>query len=95
MLRARRAAIEGLVRGPAVEPAPVRVNAVRLGTVYTPVCNAIPEEQREAMFAQIAEETLTGRVGEPEQIAAAHPYLMGNPYVPGTVLAVDGGSALK
>nr|WP_231645019.1 SDR family oxidoreductase [Sciscionella sp. SE31] len=89
------AAIEGLVRGLAVELAPVRVNAVRPGTVRTPMYDAIPEAQREAMFAQLAEGTLTGRVSEPEQIAAAHLYLMGNPYVTGTVLAVDGGSVLK
>ena len=32
-----------------------------------------PRAQREALFARLAQGTLTGTVGEPEQIAAAHP----------------------
>jgi NAD(P)-dependent dehydrogenase (short-subunit alcohol dehydrogenase family) len=33
-------------------------------------------------------------VGEPDQIAAAHLYLMDNRFVTGTVLTVDGGAIL-
>ena len=87
-------ATEGLVRGLAVELAPIRVNAVRAGAVRTPLWDRIPEVQREALFARLAEGTLTGTVGEPEQIAAAHLYLMQNPYVTGTVQTVDGGLLL-
>ena len=35
-----------------------------------------------------------GAVGEPEQIAMSHLYLMQNGYVTGTILAVDGGALL-
>jgi NAD(P)-dependent dehydrogenase (short-subunit alcohol dehydrogenase family) len=87
-------ATEGLVRGLAVELAPVRVNAVRAGAVRTPMWDGIPEAQREAVFARLARGTLTGTVGEPEQLAAAHLYLMHNEYVTGTVLTVDGGLLL-
>src|SRR5438876_977061 len=73
-------AAEGLVRGLAVELAPVRVNAVRAGAVRTPMWHAIPPPQREAIFARMAQGTLTGTIGEPEQIAAAHMYLMHNEY---------------
>ena len=87
-------ATEGLVRGLAVELAPVRVNAVRAGAVRTPMWDRIPEAQRELLFARLAQGTLTGTVGEPEQLAAAHLYLMQNEYVTGTVLTVDGGLLL-
>ncbi len=87
-------AAEGLVRGLAVELAPVRVNAVRAGAIRTPLWDSVPEAQREALFARLAQRTLTGTVGEPEQIAAAHLYLMQNQYVTGTVQTVDGGLLL-
>ena len=87
-------AAEGLVRGLAVELAPVRVNAVRAGAVRTPLWDGVPEPQRDALFARLAQRTLTGTVGEPEQIAAAHIYLMQNQYVTGTVQTVDGGLLL-
>lgn len=87
-------AIEGLTRGLAVELAPVRVNAVRPGTIRTPMWNGIPQAQREALFTALAERTLTKTVGEAGQIAAAHLYLMENRFVTGTVLTVDGGFLL-
>jgi NAD(P)-dependent dehydrogenase (short-subunit alcohol dehydrogenase family) len=87
-------ATEGLVRGLAVELAPVRVNAVRAGAVRTPMWDGIPKSQREALFDRLAHGTLTGTVGEPEQLAAAHLYLMQNGYVTGTVHTVDGGLLL-
>ena len=88
------AAIEGLTRGLAVELAPVRVNAVRPGVIRTPMWDQIPEPQREARFTSLAQRTLTKSVGEPDQIAAAHLYLMENRFVTGTVLTVDGGFLL-
>ncbi len=87
-------AAEGLVRGLAVELAPVRVNAVRAGAFRTPLWDGVPEPQREALLARLAQRTLTGTIGEPEQIAAAHIYLMHNQYVTGTVQTVDGGLLL-
>jgi NAD(P)-dependent dehydrogenase (short-subunit alcohol dehydrogenase family) len=88
------AAIEGLARGLAVELAPVRVNAVRPGAIRTPMWDGIPEPQREAVFTRLAGRTLTGTVGDADQIAATHLYLMENRFVTGTVLTVDGGAIL-
>lgn len=87
-------AAEGLVRGLAAELAPVRVNAVRPGAIRTPLWEGIPEPQRQAAFARLAQRTLLGTIGEPEEIALAHLYLMQNHYVTGTVLTVDGGLLL-
>ena len=88
------AAIEGLTRGLAVELAPIRVNAVRPGAIRTPMWDRIPEPQREALFATLAGRTLTKTIGEPDQIAATHLFLMENRFVTGTVLTVDGGFIL-
>ena len=94
LMAAGAAAIEGLTRGLAVELAPVRVNAVRPGAVHTPMWDAAPEPQRSALLGALAERTITKTVGEPDQIAAAHLYLMGNRFVTGTVLTVDGGAVV-
>jgi len=87
-------AAEGMARGLAVELAPVRVNVVRAGAFRTPLWDGVPEAQRDAVFVGLAQRTLVGRVGEPEEIAAAHLYLMENDYVTGTILTVDGGLVL-
>jgi NAD(P)-dependent dehydrogenase (short-subunit alcohol dehydrogenase family) len=87
-------ATEGLVRALAVELAPVRVNAVRSGAVRTQMWDRIPRAQREVLFTRLAQGTLTGAIGKPEQLAAAHLYLMQNGYVTGTVHTVDGGLLL-
>lgn len=87
-------AAEGLVRGLAAELAPLRVNAVRAGAVRTPLWDAVPQPQREALFTRLAQRTLTGTIAEPEEIALAHLYLIQNRSVTGTVLTVDGGLLL-
>ena len=87
-------AIEGLTRGLAVELAPIRVNAVRPGVIRTPMWDRIPEPQRETLFTTLAERTLTKTIGEADQIAATHLFLMENRFVTGTVLTVDGGLVL-
>jgi NAD(P)-dependent dehydrogenase (short-subunit alcohol dehydrogenase family) len=87
-------AAEGLVRGLAAELAPVRVNAVRAGAIRTPLWDAVPEPQREAVFSRLAQRTLLGTLGEAQEVALAHLYLMQNRYVTGTVVTVDGGLLL-
>lgn len=87
-------AIEGLTRGLAVELAPIRVNTVRPGVIRTPMWDQVPEAQRAALFASLTERTLTKSIGEADQIAATHLYLMENRFVTGTVLTVDGGFVL-
>ncbi len=82
------------MRGLAAELAPVRVNAVRAGAIRTALWDTVPEPQREAVFARLAQRTLLGAIGEPEAIALAHLYLMQARYVTGTVLTIDGGLML-
>ncbi len=59
------------------------------GVAPGPVAVERSQEKRRAA------ETLLGRVGSPEDVAAAVAYLAGADFVTGTTLFVDGGRALK
>lgn len=87
-------AIDALARALAVELAPVRVNAVSPGFVRTPLWNSIPETEREAFFRDAGKKLLTGRVGEPKEIAEAYCYLMESTFTTGQTIVVDGGGLL-
>jgi NAD(P)-dependent dehydrogenase (short-subunit alcohol dehydrogenase family) len=63
----------------------VRVCGIAPGSV------AVDPEQEERRAA----ETLLGRVGSPEDVAAAVSYLAGAEFVTGTTLVVDGGRLLQ
>ena len=81
-------AVDSLVRALAVEIAPLRVNAVKPGVVRTPLW-------RDALdYDETAQHLPVGRVGEPEDIAAAYVYLMNQPYATGSIVSVDGGHVL-
>ena len=94
VLAAANGAVERMVGPLAVELAPVRVNAVSPGVVDTPWWSFLPEEQRSAQFAAIADQLPTGRVGVAEDVAQAIAYLVGATQVTGTVLPVDGGATV-
>jgi NAD(P)-dependent dehydrogenase (short-subunit alcohol dehydrogenase family) len=87
-------AVETLAKGFAIELAPVRVNAVRPGIIRTPRLTGIPEPRRTALFEAAAARTLVKKLGEPEEVAAAILFLMGNAFVTGSVITVDGGLLL-
>lgn len=86
---AAKAAVEGLVRGAALELAPlgVRVNALRVGPVRT---GAVTRH----LDARAA--LPLGRTGVPDDVAAAVRYLAGaeTSWVTGQCFAVDGGTEL-
>ncbi len=91
---AAKGGVIGLTKSLAREVSPlgVRVNAVSPGPVNTPALQAASLEQR----AEADARTLTGRIGEPRDIANAVLYLLSDEaaYVTGTVLQVNGGSLL-
>ena len=87
-------AVETLAKGFAIELAPVRVNAVRPGIILTPRLTGIPEPQREPLLKAAAARTLVRKLGEPDEVAEAVLFLMGNAYVTGSVITVDGGLLL-
>jgi len=89
---AAKGAVEGLTRSLAAEWAPrVRVNAVAPSLTDTPMATRLlrSEAQREAS----AKRHPLGRIGQPEDVAAAAIFLLGDEsaWMTGQVLHVDGG----
>ncbi|MGY2093375.1 SDR family oxidoreductase [Nocardia gipuzkoensis] len=93
-LAAINGALEAMVSPLAVELAPVRINAVSPGVIDTPWWERVPAEQRRQLFDGIAATTPVGRVGRPEDIAAAIHMLAGNGFITGVVLDATGGANL-
>ena len=87
-------AIIGLTRSLAMELAPsgIRVNCVAPGVIETDMVRALGEET----IRDLREQTPLGRIGTPEDIAAAVSYLASEraSFVTGQVLAVDGAFVL-
>jgi NAD(P)-dependent dehydrogenase (short-subunit alcohol dehydrogenase family) len=92
-----KAAVEGLVRGAALELAPlgIRVNAVRPGLVRTDTTKD-GLFANEAVMAQFLEQKPLGRTGVPDDIAAGVRYLAGpeSSWVTGQSLGIEGGNEL-
>ena len=89
---AAKAGVDALTKWLAVEAAPygVRVNAVAPGIIRTGIHEAAGEPGR---LERVAPNVPMGRVGEPEEVAAAITWLLGDecPYATGAVLRVAGG----
>ena len=88
------AAMEGMTRATAIELKPLRVNSVAPGVVRTPLWSGMTEADQQSLFAYEAVRLPVGHAGDPAEIAAAYLYLMGQTYVTGQVLHVDGGGLL-
>jgi NAD(P)-dependent dehydrogenase (short-subunit alcohol dehydrogenase family) len=88
------AAVEGLVRGLALDLAPIRVNVISPGLTNTPLYAGMDPQERAAMMHGVAESLPVRRVGEPADIAQAVLFAMSNPYLTGTTITVDGGGFL-
>lgn len=90
---ASKAALIHLTRQMAIEMAPgVRVNAVAPGVVRTRLAEALWRDNEE----QVAAITPLGRIGEPEDIAAAAAFLVSDQatWITGETLVIDGGQTV-
>ncbi len=91
---ATKAALIGLTRSLAAELAPshIRVNCVAPGVIRTDMLDELTEE----LLPQLAEQTPLGRLGTPEDIAAAVAFLADPAagFITGQVLTCDGGFIL-
>lgn len=86
--------MEGMVRGLAVDLKPVRVNHVMLGAVETELFDWFPADKRAGMVEMYRKNTLTGRLGRPEDVAEAYLYCMRDTFVTGSVINSEGGRLL-
>jgi NAD(P)-dependent dehydrogenase (short-subunit alcohol dehydrogenase family) len=93
-LAAINGALEAMVAPLAAELAPRRVNAVSPGVVDTPWWDAQGPGVREATFEAYATALPVGRIGRPDDVAAAIVALATNGYVTGSVLDCAGGGQL-
>jgi len=94
VVAAVNAGLEGLVRALAIELAPIRVNAVSPGWVDTPIWTFVAGDKKDETLSAMAKRLPVGRVGQPEDIADAISFLLGNGFTTGTVLHVEGGHRL-
>jgi len=91
---ASKAGMVGMTKSLAYEVASrgITANAVAPGFITSPMTDKLNDDQRGAILGQIP----TGRIGEPEEVAAAVLYLASPEasYVTGSVLHVNGGMAM-
>jgi len=91
---ASKAAVVGLTRAMALDLAPKRilVNAIAPGVIETAILDAWDEEAR----AALAERQPIGRLGRPEDIAAAVGFLADprTGFITGQTLIIDGGASV-
>ena len=91
---ASKAGLVGMSKSLAYEVASrgITVNCVAPGFITTAMTDKLTDEQKSAILSQVP----AGRMGEPEEIAAAVLYLASSEaaYVTGTTLHVNGGMAM-
>ncbi|VUC29750.1 unnamed protein product [Clonostachys rosea] len=91
IITAQGGALEGAVRGFAMDLRPIRVNLIELGIVETEFLEHIPEQVRGQLLATHAKANLLGKVGTPEDVAEAYLYCLKDSFVTGTTIVTDGG----
>ncbi|MBI3700720.1 MAG: 3-oxoacyl-[acyl-carrier-protein] reductase [Afipia sp.] len=91
---ASKAGMIGMMKSVGAEYARrnVTANCIAPGFIATPMTDALNEKQREAVLGKVP----AGRLGTPEDIAAAAVYLASNEaaYVTGQTIHVNGGMAM-
>jgi NAD(P)-dependent dehydrogenase (short-subunit alcohol dehydrogenase family) len=83
--------IEALARALALELKPIRVNVISPGYVDTPMYDVLGSEARTEILTEVARSLPGGRIGRPDEVADAIVFLLGNHYMNGEVLHIDGG----
>lgn len=90
-LAAINGALEVMIPILAKELQPLRVNAVSPGVIDTSWWNFLNEQDKKATFEQFSKQVCVGRVGQPEEVAAAILSVISNRYINGTTLSCNGG----
>ena len=83
-------AVEAFVRAVAAELAPKRINVVSPGVIDTPLIAGAGEERHDRLAKATANNPIP-RVGTADEAADAVLFALGNTFVTGTTIDVDGG----
>ena len=83
--------VQGLMRGLAVDLAPIRVNIVEPGAIDTELLQGLPQVAKDDWKAS----TLVGALGDPSSTAEAYAYAMRDNFATGSVIETNGGYLLK
>nr|CDI56839.1 conserved hypothetcial protein [Melanopsichium pennsylvanicum 4] len=89
------AGLYGLTRNLALDLSDkgIRVNAVAPGAVETELWHAFPEETRKQVLQSRGDKLLTGRVGQPEDLANVYIYLTKDKNITAQIIVSDGGDS--
>jgi NAD(P)-dependent dehydrogenase (short-subunit alcohol dehydrogenase family) len=88
-------AIEVLAKSLAREAAPVRFNVLCPGLINTPLLRSMFDTDADLAIAEWTASFPVPRAGHAEEVADAAVFLMGNNYMTGEVLVIDGGWRLS
>ena len=88
------AAADTLARSLALELAPIRVNAISPGVIDSGAWDAFGPQGKADYFADISARNPAGRIGTPEDIAAAVMFALTSTFLTGQTLHIDGGEPL-
>lgn len=87
-------AVEGVMRGLAVDLKPLRVNIVSPGAVHTEIFSGIARDNLEGVLQHFRNTSTTGTVGRPEDLAESYIYIMKDQFVTGSIIESNGGRLL-
>ena len=93
MIGGYAAALEGITRSLAVDLKPIRVNVVEPGATDTGLWD-MPAAEYEEFKRRCADASLTGEMGQVEDVAEAYLYCLRSRNVNGAILKTDGGSTI-
>ncbi|KAF1840183.1 NAD(P)-binding protein [Cucurbitaria berberidis CBS 394.84] len=85
--------VHSMVRNLALDLKPIRVNGVSPDVVDTELWS-MPQEEKEKMMQQASEKMLTGRPGQPEDVAEIFLAILKDRNMDGTIVRTDGGVLL-
>lgn len=93
---ASKAALNALVKGAAVECAPVRFNAIAPGFMQTEMTGSNTHIYTEAFVEQLAKRSPLG-LASPDKVAALADFLLSDDasHITGQIMTLDGGATLK
>ena len=75
----------------ALELAPIRVNAVSLGWIDTPLVRELLKDKYDSIIPFVSEQIPVQRIGKPEEVAEVVIMLMSHGYINGEILNLTGG----